>query len=118
MVIESLYQTLEKTGEHIKNKPETEKEFKGEYKLWGTQTIIREELFSRSRKGKVKGSKDLPTYTDYIPKSQFITDHTKEKRTTILRTWKSASTGKLVRKGFRTKAIQSFRTEKKKYFCH
>nr|WP_307917267.1 hypothetical protein [Mycoplasmopsis bovis] len=41
--------------------------------------IIQRRTFSRSRKGKVKGSKDLPLYTTYIPKSQFITDHTKNR---------------------------------------
>nr|WP_307935645.1 hypothetical protein [Mycoplasmopsis bovis] len=59
------------------------KEFKGRVQIIdGTlNLIIQRRTFSQwSRKGKVKGSKDftlLYTWT-YIPKSQFITDHTKE----------------------------------------
>nr|WP_307923860.1 hypothetical protein [Mycoplasmopsis bovis] len=48
-----------------------------------------------SRKGKVKGSKDFTLlYTTYIPKSQFITDHTKEIWMTILRTFGKCAHGK------------------------
>ncbi len=54
--------------------------------------IIQMKNFSQwSRKGKVKGSKDFTLlYTcAYIPKSQFITDHTKEIAETILRTFEN-----------------------------
>nr|WP_307924338.1 hypothetical protein [Mycoplasmopsis bovis] len=62
------------------------------------------------KKGKVKGSKDFTYFTlvTYIPKSQFITDHTKEICETIFEdflenvpTWEIL----VADKGFRTKAI-------------
>nr|WP_307921587.1 hypothetical protein [Mycoplasmopsis bovis] len=79
-----------------------------------------------SRKGKVKGSKDftlLYTWT-YIPKSQFITDHTKEicGSTIFEDFWKMCQHWEILvaDKGFRTKAITELLEQNKnvKYLCH